>query len=93
MKEEVRIWARVDRAAAAVSARVGFGSHDLGIVLPAFGADQIVGVIVLIPLMFAIVAEQDVAPLDRLEAFAPGSHLGLPGLVISGEGGNAEAEC
>lgn len=27
MKEEVRIWARVDRAAAAVSARVGFGSH------------------------------------------------------------------
>lgn len=68
-------------------------THDLCTFSSAGGAHEIVGVFVLVPLILAAVAEQDVASLGRLEALAPGCHLGLPGLVISGEGGNAEAEC
>ncbi|KAJ8105820.1 hypothetical protein ONZ43_g7272 [Nemania bipapillata] len=58
----------------------------------AAGASKITGVVVFVfvPLQFASVAKYYLLPLDWFKTSTSGRHLVfLPGLLVSGEGGNA----
>ncbi len=68
-------------------------THNLYELSVANGASSIVRVFASVPLMPATVAKHDLSPLGWFEVLAPGRHSALPGLLISGEGSNAETEC
>ncbi|KAK5624309.1 hypothetical protein RRF57_000025 [Xylaria bambusicola] len=68
------------------------GTHDLYELLAANGASEIAGVFILIPLMSAAVAKDYLSPLSWFEMLSPRRHSALPGLIVSGKGGEAEAE-
>lgn len=90
VKTKALIWFGARRAG--VHSRVAIWFHDLDERSLASGTRLFVRVRILIPLMPTIVTEHYVAPLDWLEVLTSRCHWALPGLLISSEGGDAEAE-